>query len=581
MGAAPTLGAGEFTLEAWIKRTGVGAETTTSGGTGGGLQHAIPIVTKGRGEADGDNRDMNYFLGIDAASNKLAADFEEGTGGTGPVGQNHSFIGNTVITDDVWHHVAATYDGTWTLYLDGVEDGTLSVNEPPRANSIQHAAIGSALNSTGAAAGFFDGVIDEVRIWDVARTGSEILGSRDAELVSGPGLIARWGMNNGSTTNVPDSVGTVDGTATNGPTKVAGFVPPAAPNVAPVAVNDGYDVDQDTTLNASAVLGVLANDSDADGDPLTAVLDDDATHGVLDLNANGSFDYTPTTGYIGGDSFTYHVNDGTDDSNVATVSLTVEPAATNEAPVAVDDTSSTPQNVTLNEAAPGVLGNDTDADGDLLSAAVDAGPTHGALTLNADGSFDYVPTTGYTGPDTFTYHANDGALDSNIATVSLTITAAAAAPPTVSLDAPNDGAIGTTTSPSLSVDVGDPNGGTVDVEFWGRTAASGNFALLDSQASVPVGTTPSTTWAGRNDGQRYEWYAKVTDGTTTVTSPTWTFNTAAGPDPVFVGAGDIADCGRTQDEATGALIDGIQGNIWTAGDNVYPNGTANGIRELL
>ena len=178
--AAPGLGASTFTLEAWVKRTGTGVTTVTSAAGGGGLQNVVPIVTKGRGEGDGSNIDMNYFLGIDTVTNKLAADFEEGTGGTGPLGLNHSIIGNTVVTSNVWHHVAVTYNGTWNLYLDGVPDGSLVVNQPPRADSIQHAGIGSALTSTGAAAGFFAGVIDEVRIWNVARTAGEIAAARDS-----------------------------------------------------------------------------------------------------------------------------------------------------------------------------------------------------------------------------------------------------------------------------------------------------------------------------------------------------------------------------------------------------------------
>ena len=63
------------------------------------------------------------------------------------------------------------------------------------------------------------------------------------------------------------------------------------------------------------------------------------------------------------------------------------------------------------------------------------------------------------------------------------------------------------------------------------------------------------------------------DGNLTTTGPTWTFHTTPSSDPVFVGAGDIADCGRTQDEATGAIIGAIDGNVWTAGDNTYPTGT--------
>ncbi len=86
------------------------------------------------------------------------------------------------------------------------------------------------------------------------------------------------------------------------------------------------------------------------------------------------------------------------------------------------------------------------------------------------------------------------------------------------------------------------------------------------------GTNDTAAWAGLGAGQTFQWYATVSDGTLTTTGPTWTFHTVASADPVFVGAGDIADCGRTQDEATGAVIGAIDGTVWTTGDNVYPSG---------
>ena len=94
-------------------------------------------------------------------------------------------------------------------------------------------------------------------------------------------------------------------------------------------------------------------------------------------------------------------------------------AANNVAPVASDNTYSTQKNVTLTVATPGVLGNDTDANLDTLTAIKVTNPSEGTLTLNANGSFTYTPDTGYTGDDTFTYKANDGALDSNTATVTI------------------------------------------------------------------------------------------------------------------------------------------------------------------
>ncbi len=98
-------------------------------------------------------------------------------------------------------------------------------------------------------------------------------------------------------------------------------------NVPPQAMADSYSTDQDTVLTVPAP-GVLDNDSDADGNPLTAVLDTPPTNGTLNLNADGSFDYTPNAGYVGSDSFSYHVNDGTVDSNIVTVDITVNEVTT-------------------------------------------------------------------------------------------------------------------------------------------------------------------------------------------------------------------------------------------------------------
>ena len=82
---------------------------------------------------------MNYFLGIDATSGKLVADFEEAP--RAPRRAQPSGLGHHRRHQNVWHHAAATYDGTtWRLYLDGAPDGTLAVGQPPRADSIQHAA---------------------------------------------------------------------------------------------------------------------------------------------------------------------------------------------------------------------------------------------------------------------------------------------------------------------------------------------------------------------------------------------------------------------------------------------------------
>jgi hypothetical protein len=224
-GVAPGLGLSQFTLELWFMRQGTGV--TTSTGTGG-VTSAIPLVTKGRGEADGSNKDANWFLGIQSTDNRLAADFEDMA-----TGLNHPVIGTTVIQNDVWYHAAATYDGTtWRLYLNGQLETTLAVNQTPRWDSIQHAGLATALTSTGVAAGYFDGVIDEVRIWNFARSDGAILADRFNELTSGTGLVGRWGLDENSGTTAGNSVaGGVNGTLVNNPAWVAGG--PAGPFAAP------------------------------------------------------------------------------------------------------------------------------------------------------------------------------------------------------------------------------------------------------------------------------------------------------------------------------------------------------------
>ena len=158
--------------------------------------------------------------------------------------------------------------------------------------------------------------------------------------------------------------------------------------------------------------------TDADGDSLTYAIAGQPSHGTASIVA-GQLHYVPAADYHGPDSFTYTANDGTVDSADATVTVTV--SAANDAPVAVADSYSTPKNTTLTVAAPAVLANDSDVDADPLTALKVSDPAHGTLTLAATGSVSYIPTSGYVGPDSFTYKANDGTIDSNTVTVSLTV----------------------------------------------------------------------------------------------------------------------------------------------------------------
>ncbi|TGS17855.1 tandem-95 repeat protein [Mesorhizobium sp. M2E.F.Ca.ET.209.01.1.1] len=193
-------------------------------------------------------------------------------------------------------------------------------------------------------------------------------------------------------------------------------------NTAPVAANDSYNVTAGTDFSVVRAGGVLANDSDADGNPLEAVLQTGPANGSLTLDSDGSFIYTAVAGFTGTDSFTYKAFDGTAYSNTATVSLVV--SSPNAIPVASDDVYSLNAGSTLTKsAANGVLANDSDADNNVLQAVLLVGPSKGTLALNADGSFTYTPIAGFTGTDSFTYRAFDGHDYSAAASAELTVNA--------------------------------------------------------------------------------------------------------------------------------------------------------------
>ena len=189
-------------------------------------------------------------------------------------------------------------------------------------------------------------------------------------------------------------------------------------NDPPVAGNDAYSVTEGQTLNVNAP-GVLDNDNDVDGDALTVVLLTGPSHGSLQLNANGSFSYAHGGGENTSDQFTYRVSDQRGGTDTAVVSLNILPA--NDPPVAGNDAYSVTEGQTLNVNAPGVLNNDSDVDGDALTVVLLAGPSHGSLQLNANGSFSYAHGGGENTSDQFTYRVSDQRGGTDTAVVSLNI----------------------------------------------------------------------------------------------------------------------------------------------------------------
>lgn len=261
-------------------------------------------------------------------------------------------------------------------------------------------------------------------------------------------------------------------------------------NDAPLGADDSYETLEDTTLSISA-RGVLANDTDMEGDPLTVALLSGPSHGSLFLNADGSFLYSPSANFTGTDSFTYRANDGAADSNIVTVSILVTPV--NNAPVAMGDYFSTQEDTVMSIAASGLLTNDMDVESDPLSAILVSGPSHGTLALSLDGSFSYSPHTNFAGEDSFIYKANDGTADSNEVTVNLTVT------PTNDIPTAKGDTYSTPEDTALSIAASGVLANDVDVESDPLTAilVSGpNNGTLSLNADGSFSYTPSANFNG-------------------------------------------------------------------------------------
>jgi hypothetical protein len=217
-----------------------------------------------------------------------------------------------------------------------------------------------------------------------------------------------------------------------------------------VARADGPYTGQWNAPLVIAPMGVLANDTDADLDVLTATVVTGPAHGTLTLNANGGFTYTPEADFSGADAFTYKAGDGFADSAAATASLVITSPCTADSnhrrhndedegygwrgdrndwasddcqrgtPIARDDSYKTDLGETLTvTTSHDVLEND----GRYAAAALlVSGPAHGTLTLNADGTFVYVPSSAYSGRDSFVYAARSASgIVGPVAMVKLTV----------------------------------------------------------------------------------------------------------------------------------------------------------------
>jgi hypothetical protein len=286
-------------------------------------------------------------------------------------------------------------------------------------------------------------------------------------------------------------------------------------NTAPVCSNGSATTDEDTPVAANLSC------TDAQGDALTYTIVSGPSNGVLS-GSGASRTYTPNANYNGPDSFTFKASDGSLESNVATFDLTIN--VVNDAPTCSNGSATTDEDtpVAANLSC-------ADVDNASLTYTIVSGPSNGVLS-GSGASRTYTPNANYNGPDSFTFKASDGSLESNVATFDLTINPVDDAP-TVALD-----------NASVTVDEGD------------TASNSGSYGDVDGDTvtlSASVGTV-----------------TKNADGTWD-----WSFDTSDGPDDSQTVTITASDGGPPNATATFSLVvDNVAPDVTAAADQSADEG---------
>jgi PKD repeat protein len=366
------------------------SSSASLGISGTGLTLAAWIYpTSTSGEASIIHKDFNYSMTLRADRLTYADSQTWSFNSIGTYGH---------VPANIWSHVAVTFDGTSIhFYINGALVGTTA-----RAGSISANSNPLYIGSYNGTTSYFPGKIDESRVYNRALSAAEI------------GALTRTGVadSNGNPLDGEypgQSGGFPSGNGTAGGDFVANF----RIDTPPLAVNQSFDV------HSYGSLPVPLFASDGDNDPLTYTLVSQPAHGMLS-GTPPNLTYTASA-YAGQDSFTFKANDGRLDGNVATVSINVF----NTPPVAQGQFVTTHSNVPLPLELLAF-----DADHDLFTYSIVTSPAHGTLTGTLPNLV--YRSYGYTGPDSFSFIANDGIADSNIATISISV---ADQPPQASLTA--------------------------------------------------------------------------------------------------------------------------------------------------
>ncbi len=253
---------------------------------------------------------------------------------------------------------------------------------------------------------------------------------------------------------------------------------PAQNNTPPIAQSTVFK----TQINQSVVATLSASDQESDA--LTLSIARDPAHGTVKLTGEKAT-YTPAAGYTGTDKFTFRANDGKVNSNVATVSITVEPLpVTNTPPTANSASLITPFNTSATLALAA-----TDAENDALTFSIITNPVHGTATLNGN-TLRYVPATNYAGTDTLTFRANDGKANSNTATVNITVESLPVTNTAPAVNAGSDQIIAEGSLVNLKGTANDADGDALSYAWSQNTSNSVQINLTGASTLTPSFTAP-------------------------------------------------------------------------------------------
>lgn len=257
-----------------------------------------------------------------------------------------------------------------------------------------------------------------------------------------------------------------------------------ATNTQPFAIDDTYFTFAETEFDGN----VTDNDIDIDGDALSVSLVNSVSNGTLTLNADGTFTYTPNADFVGVDSFTYEVcDDGAPTlCDQASVSILVQEAGENIAPIAVDDIAT---GLDTEIITGDVLNNDFDIDGDNIAiniVAIEA-PNNGFVNINPDGTFEYIPDLGFDGLDSFVYEICDDGEPSLCATATVTILVIAEEVEENTPPIANDDVVSTMQGESVNGNVltndSDLDGDNLSVEMMLLSFPSNGVAFVNADGS--------------------------------------------------------------------------------------------------